>query len=145
MKRAFLALSALLVSGQSFGMYYGPMLTFTRTPGFTLPEYRTGMVCQIFADKIVVNRRTNDMTSSETRTLSMDAGAVFKNIVAAQKGEIEESIGPTDGPSTFYTATLVDPLDRPITIQLETRGDRNVTNKAREAVALKNFINLHCH
>ena len=146
MKKHLLVLGAALLANASHAMYYGPILTVTKSPGFTLPEYRMGTQCGIYPDKLEMKRFLGDkLRSVEVRNVKIDFAGVSEMIDKAAQGPVKQVLGPTDVPITTYTAIQIGPLDHPIKTVLSTNGPQGQVIDSREAKSLINFIDMHCN
>src|SRR5688572_5764793 len=108
-----LMLVTMVAAQAAMADFYGPLLSKTLSPGFTLPEYRISKRCEIYPDKVVVTRHVGSegLGSKEVRQVGIaDLAALDKTIDGAAKGTIKEIVGPTDTPVTTYKAVQLSSL-----------------------------------
>ncbi len=150
-----LSLTVSVFCAQAFASsiipYIGPVLIKTTHSGFVAPGYNTYTKCEIynnvmFPSKIVITNGAGSLESEVSKEIKL-TGDIAKTIVDAQKGPFIREMAPVDGPGVSYLARKANPNGsyEEIILFSDNGGDgKRVTNKATEAISLRNFIDLNC-
>jgi len=122
--------------------YHGPILSKIVIPGYSLPEYRYSMTCEVFGDRVEIEERRHNISYKTVKPVTLE-GPIFETIEAVDKAPKSTNQGPTDAPSTLYMVhathgTLVVP------VVFNAEGTRFVTTEGSEAMILKFFLDSIC-
>lgn len=128
----------LLTASMSFGFDRTSVLSKTVSPGFSPPYASTSLSCELFRDsfgtQLHVTKSVGSVGVAEIRNVTVE-GDLVSLIAAAAKGTVTEGRGPTDLPTTRYSARDADNKE----VELWTDGSVKRSNSSNEA---KNLIAL---
>lgn len=119
-----------------------PILVKNQTPGFAPVQYRQFKKCEVYMDKIVIEKGVGPLMTSEVREHAM-TGPMLEVLEAVHEAKKEITQGPTDVPTTSYSFWAVEDNT---TIQnvFEQRGFRMISTEGSAAQLLKNFMDKVC-
>lgn len=147
-------LLALLISVSAFATtekteFRTFKLTKTVTPGFTLPEYRNTVECNVSDFGMVKFTRygLTGLVKKEVTYVGIKKNARLPRMIqTAMDGVINQQAGPVDGPSTKYTASVKINNELVDVLLYESNGGvgRVLTNDAPTAKQLITQIDMLC-
>lgn len=117
------------------------MLTADFNNGFVPLYGSASAVCNIYRDRVVINRKVSNISTQETLPLTLDIEslrAIQEKITEAKNGKIE-SPNPvlTDVPTITYRTGD--------TILKQTQGEKDTqVNQTEGAASLAIFLEVHC-
>jgi len=144
MKQTLLALAFVLGIQSAFGAYNGPLLNYHFQNGLVPAEDRMTVSCAVYSDKLVVNRRFNNASSTETTALELDQVGLKNAVESAANGKVDVIPGPGDGPTASFTATKILPNDKTEEVVLGKNGFDGVFNHSVGAMNLISLIKSTC-
>ncbi len=129
----------MLVSTAALATPENPIIRKTNYAGYTMPQYGYSVVCDIFADRVVVERtfgRSEGESAgfSETRNVSL-LGEYAATIAKAAAEPEETWTTPCDGPSDDLTAFRTLENGTLESVVLESSGGCGVDGRKRTGPA----------
>lgn len=147
MKKTFFTL-AILTSNILFNTAYaGILLEKVSYAGFVMESHAINKTCTISDNKqLLKTYQLMAMRSKQRIELDLSVNAIKAKITEAKAGEIQAEIFPVDAPTVIYRAyQKTNGKIESVLLYEENGGSgQKNTNMAESAVALRNFIDLHC-
>lgn len=134
-----LAAGLMLVSTAALASPENPIIRKTNYSGYTMPQYGYSLVCDVFADRVVVQRtfgggEGENAGFSETRNVAL-VGEYAATIAKAAAEPEETWTTPCDGPSDGLTAFRILESGLLEEVVLENSGGCGVDGRKRTGPA----------
>jgi len=133
----FVFVAAMALAGYAHAQ--DPLLRKTISVGFVGPAEQTNVTCQIFADRLEVNKQAGSLTATIVTNIKLDADAVSKMIADAAKGKVTKKAAPSNEPLVRYQAVQAGKI-----VTLKSLGSEIMDNASDAATMLVNFIDQLC-
>lgn len=122
--------------------YKGPLMSKSESPGFTPEAHAKFKVCNIYTDRIELEKGVGSISVKEVKPISL-SGDVYGLIEKASKAKQSTSHGPTDGPGASYSVAVTEGTLTKLKALFQ-KGIINKTTEGQSALHLKNLMDYLC-